>query len=321
MGYTNFPNGITSMGSPVVGFPTPGNVYFLDPTNGNDSNDGKNVSTAFKTLTTAYAALTDGKNDVLYYIAGTSSISLSAAFDWAKSYTHFIGVAAPTMIGSRARIFQTASATALSPLITVSGIGCIWENIYVFQGVADATSLVAVSVTGDRNSFKRCQFVGGGHETNNIDDSASLQLAGAYENTFDECVFGSDTTYSETGSNVLRLTTVGSRNIFKGCIFQSKIDSDGTAAALVEATGNDSLNTWTLFDNCSFIVTSDNRLTAMATAFVLPANTQQTATYLLKGCVGVGFSKWDTNDRNVVFGDMGTPTGIDLSGVALALDG
>ena len=117
MTYTNFPNGLTSQGSPVLADqPIQGVAYFLDAANGDDSYDGKSVNRAFKTLPTAYAALTANQNDTLYYLQSSSSISLTAAFTWAKSYTHFIGVCPMTAMGNRARIFQGAAATGLGSM-------------------------------------------------------------------------------------------------------------------------------------------------------------------------------------------------------------
>jgi len=57
MALTNFPNGITSFGVPVIGgiggIPFSGNWYFVDPVNGADGNDGS----ADYPLATLYAAI------------------------------------------------------------------------------------------------------------------------------------------------------------------------------------------------------------------------------------------------------------------------
>lgn len=296
----------------------PGNVYYLDPTNGDDANDGKGVHSAFATLPTAYAALTAGQHDILYYIAGSSSISLTAAFDWAKDYTHFIGIAAPTSVGSRSRIFQDASATGLSPLITISGNGCIWKSIYAFQGVNDATSLIAVTVTGDRCNFIRCNFVGGGHAACAIDNSASIYLNNGSENTFDECVFGNLSIEGATGANVMRIGSNTARNVFNRCIFQQLTGS--TSTALVELTATDSLLTTNYFNDCVFTSESVNKAVTASTAFVIPSGHTTTATVLMKDCMGNGFAKWDANARHILYGNMGTPAGLDGSGVAILLE-
>lgn len=51
--YTNFPNGITSMGIPVIGGSIPssyGAYWFVDGTTGSDGNDGKSTESAFATI-------------------------------------------------------------------------------------------------------------------------------------------------------------------------------------------------------------------------------------------------------------------------------
>jgi len=157
-----------------------GNVYYLDPTNGVDTNTGTAPASAVKSMEVAYDLLTANQNDVLVYIAGTTSLTLTEALVWSKSYTHLVGYCAPTRTAQRARIFQLSTLTGISPLITVSGSGCIFENLYIFQGVADATSLIDVSVTGGRNYFKNVHFAGGGHATQAVDGGASLKLDAAY---------------------------------------------------------------------------------------------------------------------------------------------
>ena len=65
---TNFPNGITSFGVPVLGtiggLPFTGNYYFVDPVNGADGNEGT-PELPLKTLYGALAKCTSGNNDVV----------------------------------------------------------------------------------------------------------------------------------------------------------------------------------------------------------------------------------------------------------------
>lgn len=58
MGLTNFPNGITSMGVPVLGNnkDISGTTYFVDGNCGSDGNNGKDIARPFKTLAVAFAA-------------------------------------------------------------------------------------------------------------------------------------------------------------------------------------------------------------------------------------------------------------------------
>lgn len=292
-----------------------GTRYYLDPTNGNDGNSGLARDDAFATLPAAYAAIPANLNNVLVYIAGTSSITLSAAFTWAKSYTHFVGEAAPSLVAQRARIFQSATATGLSPLFTVSASGCIFQDLYTFQGVNDATSLINWSVTGGRNFFNRIHFAGGGHATQAIDGGASLLLNGAEENYFLECTVGVDTIDAATGMMAMRLDGEAHRNLFRSCVFRMRAGNSGAGfVEVVDATGIDRDNT---FDNCMFI--NNATATDMASAFVIPAGMGEPRVLLLKDCMFLNTTKLDANDRGVLFGNMNAVTGADLSGVAVEL--
>jgi hypothetical protein len=292
-----------------------GTKYYLDPTNGSDGNSGLARTDAFKTLPTAYAAIPANQNNILVYMAGTSSITLSAAFTWAKSYTHFVGECAPSEIAQRARIFQLSTLTGASPLFTVSASGCIFKDIYTFQGVADATSLINWSITGGRNYFQGMHFAGGGHATQAINGGASLHLNGAEENLFVNCTVGVDTIDAATGMVGLLFDGEAHRNVFRQCTFRMRAGNAGAAfVEVVDATGIDRDNT---FDGCMFI--NNATATDMTSAFVIPAGMGEPRVLLLKDCMFLNTTKLDANDRGVLFGNMNAVTGADLSGVAVEL--
>ena len=312
---TNYPDGITVMGGPVLPtFPTAGNVYFVDPTNGNDGNTGTDSKHAKATLLAAYNLTTANQNDIVYYIAGSSSITLQAAFTWANNYTHLIGVAAPVGVATRARIFQLSTLTGASPLFTISATGCIFKNFYIFQGVADATSLINVSVTGGRNYFEGVHFAGGGHATQAIDGGASLHFAAAEENLFANCTIGVDTIDAATGMVGLLMDGEAHRNEFRNCRFRMRAGNSG--AAFVEVVDGTGIDRDTIFDNCLFI--NNSTANDMDAAFVIPAMGEPRL-ILLKDCLFHNVTKLDANDRGVVFGNMNVITGADLSGVAKEL--
>ena len=307
----------TVIGAPDLLDPTGwgGVKYYLDPTNGNDGNSGLARTDAFATLPTAYAAIPANLNNVLVYIAGTSSLSLSAAFTWAKNYTHFVGETAPSGAANRARIFQAAAATGLSPLFTVSSKGSIFHNIYTFQGVDDNTSLGNWSVTGGRNFFKDMHFAGGGHATMAIDNCYSMLLNGAEENFFDNCRFGVTTIPLATGGNVLRWDGNSKENIFRNCRIAALIGNAGARLVeLVDASAMDQIN-W--FFNTKFVSNSVNRATTMASAWEIPSLPGATAlAYLDKACGGVGFTDWDDDNRGLLFLEGGIITAGGNAGIA-----
>lgn len=288
--------------------------YYVDPVNGLDSNDGLSPGTALAGLAAAYAKTVANQHDTIFYISGSGSITLSAALTWSKNYVHLIGIAAPTEMAQRSRIFQLSTLTGASPLLTISASGCIFKNLYIFQGVADATSLINVKVTGGRNYFENVHFAGGGHATQAIDGGASLALDAAEENTFVRCTIGVDTIDAATGMVGILFDTEAHRNMFRECTVRIRAGNAGAAfVEVADATGIDRDNT---FIDCLFL---NNSATNLTSGFVMPAGMGAPRKILLKDCMVLGVAKLDANDRGVLFGNMNAITGADLSGVAVEL--
>jgi hypothetical protein len=294
---------------------TRGTAYYVDAANGSNSNSGLSPEAAVADIATAYGKCTAGQHDAVYYIASGSSVTLSAALDWAKDYTHLFGICAPTSTAQRARIFQLSTLTGASPLLTISASGCIFSNFYIFQGVDDATSLINVSVTGGRNYFENVHFAGGGHATQAINGGASLLLNGAEENTFVDCTIGVDTIDAATGMVGILFDGEAHRNTFENCTIRIRAGNAG--AAFVEVADATGIDRDTQFNNCRFL---NNSATALTSAFVIPAGMGAPRKILLDSrCMVLGSTKLDANDRDVLFGNLNAVTGADLSGVAVEL--
>jgi len=324
MGNTNFKYGIKSYGVPVLGgeaLLTQGNSYFVDPTNGSDSSDGKTPATAKATLTAGEELLTAGQNDVLYYMGGTSSISLSATLTWDKSYTHLVGVCAPVNMNQRARIFQTSNATGCNPLINITGSGCSFRNFYINQGVADATSKVCVQVTGDRNYFENVHFNGIGNDTMDVDEAACVKLDGAHFARFVNCVFGSQSTSagSAATNSELWLDGESSQCTFEDCIFTRRIEHE-TNHVLVQVEDALGFGAFMLFRRCLFMYTSVNQAYTGGSVFEIPAISSKTRVIILQDCMAVAgdtsATDWDSNDRGVIFNNAVAPAASAAGGLA-----
>ncbi len=307
-------------GMPLLGsipFGKNARYYFVDPVNGSDGNDGITPGSALAGLAAAYAKTVAGQQDTIFYIGGTSGMNLSETLTWAKDYTHLVGICAPTMVAQRARIFQLSTFTGASPLLDITGSGCIFKNFYIFQGVDDNTSLINVQVTGGRNYFENVHFAGGGHATQAVDGGASLKLNGAEENTFINCTIGVDTISAGTGMVGILFDGEAHRNIFKNC--QVTLYAGHTGAAFVEVADGMGIDRYTIFDNCLFLNSNLDNF-AMASGFVIPAfAANNSSRILLKDCIVLGTTKLDASDRGVLFGNMNAVTGADLSGVAVEM--
>lgn len=324
MSPTNFKYGIQSQGVPVLGgeaLLTQGNSYYVDPTNGSDSYDGKTIDRAKATLTAGEELLEANQNDVLYYLAGSSSISLSATLTWDKSYTHLIGVCAPVNMNQRARIFQTSTATSLNPLINITGSGCSFRNFYINQGVDDAGSKVCVQVTGDRNYFENVHFNGIGNNTMDVDEATCVKLDGAHFARFSNCVFGSQSTSagSAATNSELWLDGESSQCTFEDCIFTRRIEHE-TNHVLVQVEDALGFGAFMLFKKCLFMYTSVNQAYTGGSVFEIPAISSKTRVIILQDCMAVAgdtsATDWDSNDRGVIFNNAVAPAASAAGGLA-----
>ncbi len=266
-----------------------GNVFYLDPVNGSDSNNGQapvnpqpgtGGTGPVQTLAAGYALLRSGYNDTLILI-GNGAASGSAritSFTWAKSATNLIGVCAPSAVSQRARIANptTSGLTITANFFTVTGNGCLFQNLSWFQGAGSGqTGVVAeilMTITGVRNAFINCDFEGMGDATGATSASSRILLikSGGQENYFNHCNFGLDTV-TRTGANAtIEIQNGGPRNIFENCTFPI-LSSDGLQYAVLGA-GTAALDRWLLLKNCQFICTNAGGGLALAELFHLAAS-------------------------------------------------
>jgi len=288
--------------------------YFVDARNGNDTNDGLSLEHPMATIIAAEDKLVANRHDTIFIIGTGSAIAMTAALTWDKSYTHLIGITAPTQVAQRARITnEDTTYTGLSPLFNVTATGCIFKNFYCFQGLDDATALLNWQITGGRNYFENVHFAGGGHASNAIDGGASLALYGAEECTFVNCTIGVDTIAAATGMMGMRIDSDAKRCVFKGCNFTMYAGHAG--CGFVEVVDSAGFDRYLLFDNCMFI--NDAVGYTMASAFVIPSGMgSATHRIILKDCTGIGFDDWDVSDRGLMYLNMGAITAGGNSGIA-----
>jgi hypothetical protein len=126
-----------------------------------------------------------------------------------------------------------------------------------------------LKVTGERNYFERVHVIGGAGIATPDADECSLELVGADENTFRECVFGSDTFDRGDAANCeLRMSGGCMRNRFIDCEFLS-YHSSGTTAGLVKFGGaGDAITRDVVFKNCDFSVYDEANAAAEVSVFI-----------------------------------------------------
>lgn len=258
---------------------TTGNVYYLDPANGLDTNDGLTPTVTpgghgpVQTLSAGYTLLRSGKNDVLVLIGDgttTATARLSAAFTWSKNAAHLIGVCSPAVMSQRARIAPTTTATAFKAFFTVSGNGCLFQNLQFFQGFATGTTAqICLTVSGTRNAFVNCHLAGMGDAASAADSgSRNIKLTGG-ENYFNHCTVGIDTVARTNANASVEIASGAARNVFDSCIFPL-MSTDGLQYALLGAAAA-ALDRFVLFRNCQFINAVGSTSVAIAELFHVAA--------------------------------------------------
>ena len=316
MALTNFPNGITSFGVPVIGgiggIPFSGNWYFVDPVNGADGNDGS----ADYPLATLYAAINravSGNNDVIVLMSngassGTARLSTALAqtidptattgtLNWNKNATHLIGMGAPTRVGQRARIAPptgtyTAATFGADTFINVTGAGCLFANIDIFVGFSTGSaSMIGVLEAGGRNAYQNVNIQGMGDAASAGGSAARTLKITSQENTFTDCVLGLDTVARSAANATVELASGTARNSFIGCTFPFQTSAATPLGVLASAAS--AIDRWQLFQQCTFINNIKSTSTQMSALATLPASAG--GLLLMKDCTMVGITEFGSD--------------------------
>ena len=323
--WTNFPNGITSLGIPTFGTgfvpPFPSNYFFVQE----NSNLGAGVSggegTAqhpFNTLDDALAACTAGNNDVVFF-AGTQH--RTSALAWNKNNTHLVGLCAPLKRGKRARI-SVSGSTPFSYLVNNSANGCIFQNFGTFYGfpTTGATTPVCWNDTGGRNCYNLVEFLGFGDNTvttgtaNQTTARAFVLNTSTGETTWRSCVFGGDTLQRNATNYTLEIAGGAPRCTIEDCDFESVLGSSGTGSShlLIGSSG-----IYGYLDVITSRFLCDTQSSGSTMTQALHVSSSANGFVLLDRSTGFGFTHWETSASGCVVLDMPAPTAHD-GGIAVA---
>jgi len=280
------------------------NVYVVDPINGSDANPGTTFERPLATIKAAYDLCTTNQNDVVLVVGGPTANNPAAALDWAKSYTHLIGLSGDLPgVGQRVRVVGTAAVDS-AYIVNFSGSGCIVKNIQFFQGNDAAADSGAVIVSGGRNYFENCFFAGMGHATAaGRAGSYSLKLTGD-ENAFERCTIGLASIVRTAANAELWLTGECNRNQFRACEI---VSWSVTAGKFLVKLDNAAVPYTLIFRDCIFSNLNSNN---GASGNVLTDAISDAATpmhqIILHNCTGVGFTGW-ANTATYVYGAGAAP--------------
>ena len=147
MAITNFPNGVSSFGLPLVGSGpifTTGKVYFVSSVTGSNGNDGLSPDRPWSTVDYAIGRTTANQGDHIIVMPNHAETSTNTAGFWA------FDVAGITAIGighynQRPRLLLDAGTTAS---VTVSAADVKLKNFEIASGTADVTNAIDVTAVG-----------------------------------------------------------------------------------------------------------------------------------------------------------------------------
>lgn len=283
--------------------PIRGTWFFVDPTSGLAANDGLTPGSAFASISSAYAACTDGQGDgICLMSAGTSAAGttsyLSSVLTWAKSGITVYGLSSGTRKYGRARIANATATTNIANLITMSGSNNRFVNVHMFNGGSNVASVGCLKVSGNRNAFENCHFIGAGHATPAAAVGAyDLEIDGGQENTFERCTFGTDTIIRAAANANIRFDGDAWRNAFYDCDVLCYSETSGKGAIMsVDATGLDGFQT---FSRCRFMAWKPNGLGALTAAII--GTKPNSGQILLDSCSLVGWAAWGASGMSGAF--------------------
>jgi len=307
-------SGITSFGVPVfpgnIPFGVDSRVYFVAPyrttSNGaSDGNDGLSPRRALKTVfgtNGAFSKCRDNKNDVIVMIASGESAAettedITETAEWNKDLVHLVGMSR-NKYGQRCRFNNTG--TAITPMIDITGSGCVFANFQAFCG-GDSGNLVNVEVSGNHNYFENIHFAGMGDATAaDTAGATSLKVNGGSENVWKDCIIGLDTVERDADSKgELWFDGGASRMWFEDCLFTTYLSADNQTVTVEDGTAIDRT---IVFKNCLFFAKSTNKGTAQTTVFSIPAISQGAILLMDSYAASDGGAvDWDSGDRGIIW--------------------
>lgn len=268
-----------------------GKHYFVNPTTGNDSNEGLDMEHPLASITQAYTNSSSNNHDVIV-LSATSGHDQTQEITISVNRTHLFGLdAVPSRYaGQRSRV--TMGVTTVSGTIAIvqnTGVGNSFQNIKFDSTDTLSTSLYAFADGGEFTFIQNCEFVERGDLGNT---SSGIFLNNADTPLYKHCTFGSlqlphQVTVNRPCMKMNRETITGKvarAQVIEDCLFL--ISTTSTDAAMIHGTGATDIERFMLLKNCVFI--NDVLGSANVDQCVEFDSTLTEAYVLLMGCAEVG---------------------------------
>lgn len=310
MTWTNFPNGITSLGIPTFGSggfipPFTGKYFFVQEITTAGAVAGMGTAQQpFNTMQQALDQCVAGRNDVIFL---TGTLHQTAKVTWSKNNVHLVGLCAPLKRGKRARI-SVSGSTPFSYLFDVSASGCLFQNIATFYGfpTTGATTPICWHDTGGRNCYNLVEFLGFGDSTvttgtANQTGARAFQLSTSTgETTFNGCVFGVDTIQRGATNYTLELAGGAPRVTLNDCTFEADLAAGGASGSHI-LIGSAGIDRYLEVNGTAFFNSTKSGATAMSQALNVSASAGGIVLFDER-CRSFGATNWETSASGSVFG-------------------
>ena len=155
MGLTKFPNGISSMGMPVIGggLITSGHVFFVHSGTGSDSNSGADTDHPLATIDAAINLCTADKGDIIIVMPGhAETVSTSAGFDADVAGISIVG------LGNGDDRPTITFATSTGADVDLNADGVLVRNMKFSMDGVDALS-APIDVDGSNITIEDCEII------------------------------------------------------------------------------------------------------------------------------------------------------------------
>ena len=227
MAITNFPNGVSSFGIPLLGGGVPattGNVYYVD-SNVANAGDGDTPTRALTTIDAAVNKTTASQGDIIIVMEGHAE-------NIAAATSLVLDVAGITIIGlGRGRNRPILTFTATAGRIPISADDVYMSNFLLDASIASIVS--GVTITGDDVTLDNIEW---NLDATGIEFLQMLDIDACSRATVQNCSFIAE---NIAGTNTgIRFDTAPYMAI-KNCVFRG----DFTTAAISGTTGSAAAST------------------------------------------------------------------------------
>ena len=254
---------LTIYGGIVEGLPTtfgnrsgegPGKYYFVNPTTGNDGNEGLDMENPLATISEAYTKSSSNNHDIIV-LSATSGHSQTDEITIAVNRTHLFGLdAVGRYLGQRSRVTMGVTTGSAIAIIQNTGVGNSFQNIKFDSSDTLAASLYAFADGGEYTRISHCEFV----KSTDLNQTASaVFLCNGDSAHYDHCNFGETINTVSVNRPCMKMN----RTIISGKVARSVMIEDcnfllkttSTDSAMIHGTGATDVERFLILKNCLFI--------------------------------------------------------------------